>query len=970
MKQLHLWILSCIAAYSLTARAADDLLFQEKIHFPSEQTVGRGQTALWTLPNIATQYQPKQSSQMLRDAIAAQWDGRILDAQIMLDEARKATQAGSSERAEIDLLNVSFLLQGDNPQKALELLPRYFDNTRFSADAHAQAAMAHLALGQAEPALKQARLAHAAGRNAFLPNMAMSYALQGVGQLAEAHRQMRDFNRTNPASAMALAHEAELALMLDQPGAARERASSAHELDAANPYVSSVYGLVLLIDGRGAEAASAFDAALRHDPHDAKALLGKALAELQRGDNKAGLRLLEQAHDADPGNAIILTYLGAAQQQAGLDEAAMASWRSARQTDPRDPAPWLYQARSELQANRPMAARESMREARARMDNRSVYRGARLLRQDAQIYQAIQADIQSQLGMAQRAALDLATLPGKKDGNTLRNLADLLQGQRFGESARRSLLLQSLFDAAPGRLPEELDIYGDGAGQTGATTPQHGEVSGLHAQRLSYNDYDSLFAASTKLAVDVTAGSRNSLGGQLRFGAGSDTLGVSLAHRQHRTDGFDPYDPLDNSISQGVLQWRPRADTQLFLSHQTFASRRGETFFPADIILGAHAAIADDSQVTRIGLRQGIGEAGELRALLSSQRTAQHIGYEDFSIPPFTFTQDGNSRAESIELQYRYGNGAYTTQWGVQQVRGRLLNSTSFIDSGLDAQRAYAKGQLNLHPHWLLDAGLGWARIVKPDNLRIFTDNTTRLERWLPQLGLTYMPDDATRLNLAVWQGMGVPSVGDAALEPTTLAGVALYHPGDEGQLMQGFALDGWRQLNADWSLEAGAQRRDRNEPAITIGVQQFIKYRQDTARLALHWQAAEQPWQATLAQEYERFNWLYPNYSPLDSVREQRLDSTQLRLRWFASASWTLGLDLSHNRVDGMQTSLLTPDIPYGDRFEQADASLGWQSGQTSFNAGVRNAAAARFQYADPDRLNPRFSTGRLYYAKIRLDW
>jgi len=35
-----------------------------------------------------------------------------------------------------------------------------------------------------------------------------------------------------------------------------------------------------------------------------------------------------------------------------------------------------------------------------------------------------------------------------------------------------------------------------------------------------------------------------------------------------------------------------------------------------------------------------------------------------------------------------------------------------------------------------------------------------------------------------------------------------------------------------------------------------------------------------------------------------------------------------------------------------------------------VRNAAATRFQYADPDRLNPRFSPGRLYYAKVRLDW
>ncbi|HZW26411.1 MAG TPA: hypothetical protein VFF26_13110 [Gallionella sp.] len=968
MKHLHLLILSCIAAYGLTAQAADDELFPDKIHFPSEQTVGRGQTVLWTLPNIATQYQPRQSVQALRDAIAAQWDGRILDAQIMLDEARKAAQAGSAERAEIDLLNVSFLLQGDNPRKALELLPRYFDDARFSADAHAQAAMAHLALGQAAPALKHAQLAHAAGRNAFLPNMAMSYALQSVGQLAEAYRQMHDFNRTNPESAMALAHEAELALMLDRSEAGRDHAIRAHELDATNPYVSSVYGLMLLIDGRGAEAANAFDAALRHDPHDAKALLGKALAELHRGDNKAGLRLLEEAHDADPGNAIILTYLGAAQQQTDQREAAMASWRSARQADPLDPSPWLYQARAELQDNRPMAARESMREARGRMDNRSVYRGARLLQQDAQLYQSIQADIQRQLGMAQRAALDLATLPGRKDGNTLRNLADLLQGQRFGESARRSLLLQSLFDAEPGRLPEELDIYGDGAGQTGATTPQHGEVSGLHAQRLSYNDYDSLFASPTKLAVDATAGSRNSLGGQLRFGTGNDTLGVSLAHRQHRTDGFDPYDSLDNHISQGVLQWRPRADTQFFLSHQTFASRRGETFMPADIIMGAHAAIADDSQVSRIGLRRSIGEAGELRALLSSQRTAQHIGFEDFSVPPFTFTQDGSSRAESIELQYRHSNGAYTTQWGVQQVRGQLSFS-GVSDTSLDAQHAYAKGQISLHPHWLLDAGLGWGRIVKPDNLRIFTDNTTRLERWLPQLGLAWMPDDATRLNFAVWQGMGIPSVGDAALTPTTLAGVALYRPGDERKLVQALALDGWQRLGADWSLEAGAQRRDRNEPAITMGVQQFIKYRQDAGRLALHWQAAEQPWQATLAQEYERFDWL-SSWFPLDSVRKQRLNSSQLRLRWFASANWTLGLDLSHNKVDGMQTSLLTPDIPYGDRFDQADASLGWQAGPASISAGVRNATAARFQYADPDRLNPRFSPDRLYYAKLKLDW
>jgi len=50
--------------------------------------------------------------------------------------------------------------------------------------------------------------------------------------------------------------------------------------------------------------------------------------------------------------------------------------------------------------------------------------------------------------------------------------------------------------------------------------------------------------------------------------------------------------------------------------------------------MGAHAAIADDSEVSRLGLRQGVGEAGELRALLSRQRTSQHMSLEDFSVPP------------------------------------------------------------------------------------------------------------------------------------------------------------------------------------------------------------------------------------------------------------------------------------------------------------------------------------------------
>ncbi|MFZ3018568.1 MAG: hypothetical protein WA056_08955 [Gallionella sp.] len=974
MKHLRLWILSCIAAYGLTAQAADDdPLFLEKIHFPSEQTVGRGQTALWTLPNIATQYQPKQSTQLLRDAIAAQWDGRILDAQIMLDEARKATQAGSAERAEIDLLNVSFLLQGDNPQKALELLPRYFDDARFAADAHAQAAMAHLTLGQAEPALKQARLAHTANRNAFLPNMAMSYALQGVGQLTEAHRQMRDFNRTAPASAMALAHEAELALMLDQPEAAKGQSVRAHELDAANPYVSSVYGLVLLIDGRGAEAANAFDTALRHDPHDAKALLGKALAELNRGDAKAGLRLLEQAHDADPGNALILTYLGAAQQQAGQHEAAMASWRAAQQSDPKDPAPWLYQAQAELQANRLTEARESLRQAQARTAYRAVYRGANLLSEDEQLLRINLAEIQRRQGLDGLAFHTLADPVGAKNAASLRSQAALLQGQRFGESARRSLLLQSQFDDRPGALPPALDIYGHGGGQTGSGIPQHGVVSGLNAQQASYHDYGSLFEQRTTLEADALAGSRGTTGAQVRTGLGNDTLGLGVALRQFQTDGHGPYENLDNTIGQTIAQWRPQPSTQAFLSLQTFGSRHGEMIFPADSTAFATGMqIKDNSQIMRVGLRQALAENGELRLLLSEQQTDSFFDTNTFAFGIFgLWSYPASNFARDVELQYHSGGEGHATQWGLQRTRAQIVSPGN--DNTRIAHQAYAARQQALGAHWQLDAQLGWGSVDLADNTG--GGFGTYLKRWLPKLGLVYAPDDGTHVRLAAWHGMDMSHVGDAALAPATLAGILLDRPGDNdvnGTLVHAAALGADTRLTPAWLLEGQAQRRRTERP---IPGSTLLHWLLDEARLALHWQPAGLPWAATLAYDHEGYQAPpLAQYTVNDSVQEQRLRARKLELRWFAGESWTATLALSHNRVNGvLQTfpGFVATLLPYRDSFGQADASVEWRFAQTgSLSAGVRNATDRRAQYTSLDPLAPRFGNGQLVYAKLKLAW
>ena len=927
----------------------------------------------------------------MQAALQAQQDARFLDAMILLDDERKSGKVSGDAEVELNLLRASFLLQGNQSRETLETLAPLLSNTQHAADAYALTAMAHLQQGQMQEALNAAQRGQSLG-GGILPHLALSYSLQGMGRLAEARDVMHGFNTQTPQSAIALAREAELALTLDQIQPAETLASQARQIDAAHSYVIAVSGLVYLIDGHAREAKAAFEAALKRDPKDAKALLGAGLAESKLGNLKAGQEKLQAANDADPNNALILTYLGRSQLQAGDTKSALASWHSAQQADPKDPMPWLYQAQAELAGNQPMAARASLQQAQERIGNRAVYRGERLLKEDRQVLDANLAEVQRQLGMEGLAFQTLDDSIGEKSPSTLRNQADVLQGQRFAESARRSLVLQSMFNERPGNLPAELDIYGDGAGQTGATTPQHGAVSELSAQQASYNNYDELFGRRAALEADGIKGSQNTTGEQIRAGVGSDTLGMGIAQRQFKTDGSAPFESLDNRIWQGIAQWRLTRTTQVFISHQSFDSTHGETFYPADPLgFGSYNMIEDKSKVTRLGLRHSLSDSSELRGLWSYQQTDQTINSEFIgntlpysNMPPFfgptlpfpQFSQYASSSAHSVELQYRSSGPGYTTQWGVQQTRGEFVSVSANMNLSTTNQQFYMARQQALGPQWQLDAGLGWGKIDKQDNLRNLLDNSTYLSRWLPKLGIVYAPDAASHVRLAAWQGMGASGAGDATLAPVSLAGVVLSRPGDDGRVVRAVALGADRQLNPSWLLDAEAQQRRTELPGVQQTGQILSNFEVDESKLMLHWQPQDKPLGVSLAYDYERTQ-NDPQAIALDSVNEQTLRSQQLELRWLAGEQWRVNLKWSHNQVNGTQKSTdLNTFMPillgYQDSFNQVDAGVSWQFNRARdvLIFGVRNAAGTNFKYLDTDPLNPRFSNGRLGYAKLKLAW
>lgn len=940
------------------AQAAGEIDFLEPLESArSEHTIQSTGQVLWTLPFETTQYLPEQQTAAMRNAIAAQQAGRFLEAISLIEQPGE-----HADLAEAQLLRASFYLQGRQFDEARDILASLQQSKPNLADAHALMAMAHLEQGRLDAASADMQKAQGQSDGPLVARIS-TYVLQARGELQQASDIMAALNARGPADPLNLAREAELALSLGDNRRAAVRVAEARKLAPNSPYVMAVSGLVWLIEDRPAEAQQAFVIALQRDPEDAKALLGLGLAKARQGRLEESIAHLRKATDAEPSSAMIQTYLGRALHQAGKPAEAQAAYQTAIRLDPLDPVPWIYLAQIQTESGQPGAALDSLKQAGDRRAARAVYRGENLLNEDEQTLQTNMADAYSRLGLNGMAWRALADGAGEKNAQTLKNQAEILKDQRFAETARRSLALQSLFNDGLDDLPVTLDVYGGGGGQAGASTPQHGAVAGLSGQRASYGDYGALFVQPVQVEVDAIAGNRQTWGEQVRAAAGGERFGISLAQRHYETEGFSRFNGLDNTTWQGVLKWDPTDALRVFLSYQDFQSERGEVLYPAEPWLGSNAIIDDENRVGRLGLRYRFGRGGELRALFSRQHTEQENVYQFF--PPFdwiTFSQPGKSHADSGEIQYRQQDARGHWLFGAQRYREHA-EFFGVSDDKVRSGQVYAARKMRLGEQWTVDLGLGYAWI---ENDNLLSDADTELRRWTPRLGVTFMPAPSTHVRLAMGQHLGQNDVGGASLAPVETAGIVHIRPNDVNRLVRSAGLGFDHRLNVDWLISGEAQIRRAWQP-VNYGAQSLEKYTQNDAQLKLGWLPATGRLSATLGAGYERRSSPEASFV-LDSVQSQRLRELEFEARWPINSHLIVSGNISRNWVDGEYQAFVP--YSYSDASTQINASLQWKLAQGQVEFGVRNLLDDEFEYVESDPLLPRFSQGRLVYGGVRLSW
>ncbi len=806
--------------------------------------------------------------------------------------------------------------------------------------------------------------------------LALSYTQQTRGDLDNALASVRQAQLAEARNGTGWVREAELHLALGQLKAARAAADHALTLQPDSSIAHGTRALVALLQKDWNAARSGFERATQLNPIDANARFGLSLAHIQHGDLQKAQDELQAAVERAPNNGLFHTYLGRVFLASGDVEKARNEFELVKKIDPNNPSVWLFSGQMHLQANRPSSALEDIRASIQRNDGRKVYRGRDLLADDQTLNQIDLSIALQALGfsdLALHAAQDAAE-SGATNSAAYRNLADVYAQITRGTQARRSLALQSLFDAPLGQLPMSLDVVQGVGGST--PPPNHNLPSVQESRQSGLNEYSALFAPSGwQLAVDGNTASYDTWGEQVRLG-GSDKsrLGFGFSRISQRSDGLDGK-RLDNDAWQGILQARLSAETSAFMEYRHAVSLRDETLFPYRLVGEIPLAADDMVNVARLGLNWRFGGNANLKLLLSRQWRDQNIDYTNFGISALA-----SGTADMPELQFQWNSDRFNLTLGASRFaeQGKIAYSyypPGVVDSiDLSTPLLYGYGTWHLDKTLSVTLGISHLDFSQDSDSIVFT-------RTMPKFGLNWHPMSGSHFRFASLEAAALPKTGGAGLEPIEVAGVRQWF-GDEIGSVHRIVSANWEQTltpSLDLILEASRNRLLIPGVDPNVGGTLLDPQSERQAKAGLYWRPSPSllaGWEGGLRLTYEYLDQDRPNVAQ-DNNGVSRQIARHWTLGGQISGPRSMGVDIVLTRVGSRQTFFVADGPPtfssFREHFWMTDAALTWKldKGRKQFSVGVRNIADQDVgHYQEVDTLLPRFAQNRFVYGRLQLQF
>lgn len=628
-----------------------------------------------------------------------------------------------------------------------------------------------------------------------------AYTLQSRLALDEAEAALRRALAIAPQHLTARLNLVEVLFGADRFDAARATLAPALASAPGDARVNAIAGFLTLADGQLHDALARFDAAIAADASIADAWLGRALALLRDAEIEPAFEAIAAATALEPRRALFYSYWARMLYTLGRHRRALDMTRRAAALDARDPTPVYLEAMILRDANRAGEAVRALNRAIALNDNRAVYRSRYLLDRDLAVKSVDLSVLYERLGLdawARHKAIDAV----KHDFANFS--AHLFLAGAFAGDEDREINLQSEFLLARLLQPANANSFN------------------------TFNDYTTLL-------------DRPSLGGELLAGVGGHgrTQGEAIAFGalpEHgiafqagafhdATDGWHGANFERAATIAGVVKADVTRDDGVLLTLSSTGVREGDVIFPRFEHSAARSPedrTQSDVRRMELGYRRRMGPDGNLLVYLARVDVDGELLVNTTTpiVPGFDLINRNQQRFErprdqaQVQIDRRVGSHQLRAGWlhhagdanahvadrNFVNLLGTIIplaaldtDTVNRFDTRL--RSVYVQDTWSVNALLTLDAALYAERFENADPGAGLEWSQNEIN---PRLGAIIRPGPRDTVRIAAYRYL-LPFVG-ARLDPTDIAGLAVFRNAREGALARELAVSWEREWDSGFA--------------------------------------------------------------------------------------------------------------------------------------------------------------------------